>query len=140
MDNKELLNTISEISRKAKSFSIKGKFASAKEEYMRGLSLLKEPVHSSEYASMLFSGIGELYYLQHKWDEALVYFKESIQSEGGLGDPYLHFRLGQIRYEKGEMDKAQDELMRAYMGSGDIIFTDEDPKYYDLIKKHIEKG
>ena len=139
MDNKNLQKSIAEISRKAKSLSFKGLYEQAIDEYNKGLMLLDEPKHSSEFAVMLFAGIGETYYLQHSWNEALGYFKEAVQSEGGLGDPYIHFRLGQIRFEEGEIEKAKDELMRAYMGSGNIIFQGEDHKYFDLIKPYIGK-
>ena len=46
-----------------------------------------------------------------------------------LGNPFLHLRLGQSQYELGELDRAADELMRAYMGAGEDIFVSEDPKY-----------
>ena len=138
MDDKDLQKTITGIARKAKSLALQGAFESAIAEYTQGLELLAEPKHASEYAVMLFSGIAEAYYLQGLWDDALKYFGEAIRSEGGLGDPYIHLRLGQIRYRKGEMEKAADELMRAYMGSGKIIFEGEDPMYYALIRSHIE--
>ncbi len=137
MNNNLLQKTISDISTKAKSLAFAGRSNDAIAEYRKGLALLAPPVHSSEYAVMLFVGIGEIYYAQRDWDESLRYFGEAVRSEGGLGDPSIHFRLGQIRYEQGEIEKAKDELMRAYMGSGEIIFQGQDPKYFDLIKGHL---
>jgi len=46
--------------------------------------------------------------------------------------------LGKVEEMTKQMEKAADELMRAYMGSGKIIFEGEDPEYYALIQSHIE--
>jgi hypothetical protein len=53
---------------------------------------------------------------------------------GGLGNPFLHLRFGQILFESGDHDLAADELIRAYMGAGDEIFENEDPKYLNFLK------
>ncbi len=137
MDQEQLLQAIKKISRAAKSYTLKGKFDLSVREYKKGLDLLDDPKYDSEFAVMLYAGIGEAFYLQQDWDRALDYYHDALRSEGGLGDPGLHFRLGQIRYEMGNIEKAKDELMRAYMGSGDIIFQGEDPKYFNVIKPHI---
>ena len=42
-------------------------------------------------------------------------------------------RLGQCHFELGELDRAADELMRAYMGAGSDIFKDQDPKYIEFL-------
>lgn len=51
-----------------------------------------------------------------------------------IGNPFLHLRLGQALYERGETDRAADELMRAYMGAGDEIFGNDEPKYFVFLK------
>ena len=48
---------------------------------------------------------------------------------GGLGNPFLHLRLGQVLLDQGHDDLAADELMRAYMGAGAEIFESEDGRY-----------
>jgi tetratricopeptide (TPR) repeat protein len=140
MDEKELRKKIGETARTAKSFALKGEYDAAREEYKIALSYLSGDIYSSEYAVMLFCGIGETYFSQKNLPDTLHYFQEALKSEGGLGDPSIHFRLGQIRYEMGEMKKAKDEFMRAYMGSGDVIFEGEDPKYRSLIKSDISRN
>ena len=38
----------------------------------------------------------------------------------------------------GQMDKAQDELTRAYMGAGRDIFANEDPKYLAYLETILQ--
>lgn len=139
MHDKDLLKIINETTRKATSLAFKRKFKESIAEYKRALSFLNEPILDSEFALMIFAGIGEVYFLQKDWLQALEYYGCAIRSNGGTGDPALHLRLGQIRFELEQYDKAKDELMRAYMGSGDLIFEGQDVKYYNLIKSIIEK-
>ena len=62
----------------------------------------------------------------------------AIQCPTGLGNPYIHFRLGQTYFENGIMDKAADELTRAYMGAGLEIFMEDDPKYLAFLETKIK--
>ena len=134
MKEDELAEKIGSISKKAKGLTLTGKFQESIAEYRKGIALLGEKVQSSKYAVMLFCGVGEAYFLQKKWPEALEYYGKAVSSEGGLGEPLIHLRLGQIRFEFGQLEKAADELMRAYMGGGTLMFKGEDPKYFKLIE------
>lgn len=134
MKEKELSEKIGSISKKAKSLTLTGKFKESIAEYQKGIALLGADVMQSKYAVMLFCGVGEAYFLQKEWKEALDYYGKAVASEGGLGEPLIHLRLGQIRFEFGQFEKAADELMRAYMGGGNLMFEGEDPKYFKLIE------
>jgi hypothetical protein len=57
---------------------------------------------------------------------------------GALGNPFLHLRFGQCQFELGELDRAADELMRAYMAAGAEIFKDQDPKYIAFLKSRAK--
>jgi hypothetical protein len=52
-------------------------------------------------------------------------------------NPLIHLRLGQLYHEGGKLEKAADELARAYMGAGGDIFIREDPKYFEFLKTKI---
>jgi len=54
-----------------------------------------------------------------------------------IGNPFLHLRLGQCQFELGELDRAADELARAYMGAGAKIFEGGD-KYFSFLKTRLE--
>jgi hypothetical protein len=55
-----------------------------------------------------------------------------------LGNPFLHLRLGQCRFELGDLDRAADELARAYMADGEDVFDGEDPKYLAFLKTRLQ--
>ena len=52
---------------------------------------------------------------------------------GAIGNPYVHLRLGEAQFELGEIQRAKDELARAYMGGGPEVFEGDDPKYLRFI-------
>ena len=84
----EVLETkINEISKNAKRLTLKGSYHESIEEYQKGLALLGDEVMKSKYAVMLFSGIGEAYFLEKKWENALEYYGFAVQSDGGLVNP-----------------------------------------------------
>jgi tetratricopeptide (TPR) repeat protein len=139
MKNDQLDSKIAEITRRAKNYSFDGKHQASIDEYHNALDLIGQNVKKSKHAVMLYSGIGEVYFLQQKWEEALEYYGNAVQSEGGLGEPLIHLRLGQLRYELDQKEKAKDELLRAYMGGGEKYFEDENPKYLALISSLINK-
>jgi len=139
MKDKILIQKISDISKNAKRLTLKGNYQASIKEYQKGLDILGEQAMKSKYAVMLFSGIGEAFFLEKKWEDALAYYGYAVKSEGGLGEPLIHLRLGQLRYELGQMEKAKDELMRAYMGGGDLMFEGEDSKYFDLVHEIVNK-
>ena len=105
--------------------------------YETAYALIPEPRQESELAMAALCNIGELHYLDGKWQLAYEDFCEAVKCKEGLGNPQIHLRLGQLRYERGELERAADEFMRAYMGAGDTIFAGEDPKYFELIRPHL---
>lgn len=63
------------------------------------------------------------------YDRAFKCFHNAVQCPDGLGNPYIHLRLGQTAFELGDHSRAADELIRAYMGGGPDIFEEDDAKY-----------
>lgn len=107
--------------------------------YKQALRRIPKPIEESTYATQICIALGEIHFLQGNHEEALDDFKAAVRCKGGLGVAHIHLRLGQLRFERGEIERAKDELMRAYMGSGLTIFESEDPKYYHLIKDVIQR-
>ena len=75
--------------------------------------------------------------MKDEYDVALDYLFEVLKCPEGLGNPFVSLRLGQCFYEKGNIDKAKDYLLQAYMLEGTDIFEDEDEKYYSCIENII---
>jgi len=47
-----------------------------------------------------------------------------MRCPGAIGNPFIHFRHGQCQFELGDLERAADELMRAYLGTGRKIFDE----------------
>lgn len=61
----------------------------------------------------------------------------AMRCPDAMGNPFLHLRLGQCQFELAALDRAADELARAYMGGGPELFSQEDPKYLAFLKTRI---
>lgn len=135
---------VSALMEKARKEERKYHTAKAVALYEKALDLVPEPVESWVVATQLYATLGELAYLNGQPDAAFEYFSQAVRCKGGLGLGAIHLRLGQLRYQRGELNLAKDELMRAYMAAGKRIFGlhhgDEDQKYYDLIREEVERS
>ena len=85
----------------------------------------------------LLTGIGNANFLAKSYEYALPALQDAMHCDGALGNPFNHLRLGQTQFELGNLDKAADELARAYLPEGRKIFEREDPKYLDFIKSKL---
>ncbi len=106
-----------------------GSLAEARRLFVQAWALLPEPQSEWEATTWLAAAIGDIDFLQGNHDAARQTLEFAMLCPDGLGNPFLHLRLGQSLFELGEEDRAADELMRAYMGAGEEIFADQDPKY-----------
>lgn len=106
-------------------------------KYFQAITLLPEPVHQWEAATWIFTAIGDVLWVMQEYQDAYSAFQDALRCPGGIGNPFVHLRAGQLDYELGDRKKAIDELMRAYMGAGEEIFAREDPKYFAAIKNLI---
>ncbi len=115
-----------------------GNLKIALKSYHDALHLLPEPVEDWEAATWIYTAIGDLYFQARQFSDAIEALKAAVRCPGGLGNPFIHLRLGESHYELGHEDLAADELTRAYMGAGRDIFAAEDPKYIDFLATRIK--
>src|SRR5262245_7584146 len=111
-----------------------GKYDSAVAEYNRAWQLIPEPKTEWEAATWVLAAIADAQFAAGKHEPARDALQQVMVCPGALGNPFLHLRFGEVSFELGELDKAADELMRAYMGAGPEIFANEDPKYLAFLK------
>ena len=130
-------SNVTELISKAGMLDRQNKRQQAIEVYEDAYALIPEPKQKSELAMVALCNIGELHFLDGHWQLAFDDFSEAVKCREGLGNPQIHMRLGQLRYQRGEMERATDEFMRAYMGAGDTLFAGEDPKYFELIQPFL---
>lgn len=114
-----------------------GNFLGAADMFHKALTHVPPPITDYEASTWILTALGDAYFLAGDYERALDALTEAVQCPGGLGNPFIHLRLGQCQYELGNMDRAADELARAYMGDGERIFDDDDPKYLDFVKSRL---
>jgi tetratricopeptide (TPR) repeat protein len=112
----------------------RGEHDAALAKYATALRLLPEPWQQWEAATWLLAAVGDTHFAAKRFDAARNALSDAMHCPGAIGNPFIHFRLGQSAFELGELDQAADELMRAYMGAGEEIFGSDDPKYLAFLK------
>ncbi|KMZ43545.1 MULTISPECIES: tetratricopeptide repeat protein [Bacillales] len=115
-----------------------GNLEEGKNKYVAALRLLPENHREWAAATWIYVAIGDVHFQLKNYDKAFKCFFNAVQCPEGLGNPYIHLRLGQLYYEQENLEKAADELTRAYMGAGIAIFMEDDPKYLEFLETKIE--
>ena len=111
-----------------------GTYDAALQKYREGLLLLPEPYEKWDASTWILTAIGETLFFAGDFADARDTLQDAMRCPDAIGNPLIHLRLGQAQYELGNDTRARDELSRAYMGTGDEIFENEDPKYLALVK------
>jgi tetratricopeptide (TPR) repeat protein len=114
-----------------------GRFDEALKAYRAATELIPDPKIDWEASTWIFTAIGEALFFKGDYAEALQNLHLAVVSPGGLGNPLVHLRLGEVHYEMSDFEKAGDELTRAYMAAGREIFGSEDPKYINFLATKI---
>src|SRR5262249_55742751 len=96
------------------------------------------PREDWDAATWVLAAIGDAHYFAQDYESALSALRNAVKCPDGLGNPFIHLRLGQCYFELGEMRKAEDELTRALMGAGNEIFEEEHPKYWAHMKTVLD--
>lgn len=102
--------------------------------FHRAWNMLPEPKEDWEGATWILSAIGDVHFTLRDFEKGMAAFANAVHCPGGLGNPFIHLRLGEAAFELGKMDRATDELTRAYLGAGRDLFADEDPKYLAFLE------
>lgn len=131
---------VTKLSREAEKYFDKGYLEKAITTYRQALELLPEPKSEWEAATWLYAAIGDAYWILAEYQNSFDAFFQALKSPGGIGNPFIHLRVGQLAYVGGDTKKARDEFIRAYMGAGEEIFKSEDGKYFSLIKDLVRKN
>jgi tetratricopeptide (TPR) repeat protein len=111
-----------------------GDARAAYDKYVEAWELVPEDKENWEASTWILSAVGEIQFRRKKFENSLDSFLRAVQCPNGLGNPYIHLRIGQAQFELGNLQGAGDNLTRAYMGAGEEIFKDEDPKYLAYLR------
>jgi len=113
-------------------------FAPALKSYWAAWDLLPDPKVQWEAAAWILGAVGDANFLSGDYVAGRDNLGHAMHCPDAIGNPFLHLRLGQCQFELGALDRAADELMRAYMGAGADIFQDQDPKYLRFLQSRAK--
>ena len=116
----------------------KRRYMEAKSKYLEALKLIPEPTFGWDTSTWIYSAIGDVNFHAGEYEKCMRSFINAVQCPNGLGNPFIHLRLGQAFFELGDLKKSADELARAYMGGGKDIFLEDDPKYLVFLESKIK--
>jgi tetratricopeptide (TPR) repeat protein len=125
---------ISRLSEEGNRFAELGDDTAALQKYKEAWDLIPEDKENWEASTWILATTGEVFFRQNNFEKALTLFLRAVQGPNGLGNPYIHLRIGQLQFESGNMQGAGDNLTRAYMGAGEQISEKEDPKYLTFLR------
>lgn len=114
-----------------------GNYSAALEKYWEAWDLLPEPQTKWEAATWILTAIGDANFRSGDFVAGRDNLATAMHCPGGIGNPFLHLRLGQCQFELGNVERAADELTRAHIGGGPEIFAKAD-KYLAFLKTRIE--
>ena len=114
------------------------RYEEALSRYKEAWSLIPEPKGEWEASRRVLAAIGDTHFLTGAFETAVEALSEAFLCPGGLGDAFIHLRIGQCEFELGDVDFAAEHLIQAYEREGDDIFQDEDPKYVEFVLKRTK--
>lgn len=119
------------------NLAAEGRYEEAIAEYNKAWKLTPEPKNEWEASTWILAAIADACFFINKFKSARQALEYAMICPNGLGNPFLHLRLGQVLFEIDELNLAADELTRAYMGAEEKIFEKEDPKYLSFLRTKI---
>ena len=119
------------------AFAKEANYSDALKNYWSAFDLLPEPKTGWDAATWILGAIGDANFLSGDFVAGRDNLSSAMHCPDALGNPFIHLRLGQCQFELGNLDRAADELARAYMGAGAEIFEDAD-KYFAFLKTRLK--
>jgi tetratricopeptide (TPR) repeat protein len=133
----DVYERIATLSEQGNQLDDQGEFLKAIETFCDALDLVPEPKADWEASTWLLAAIGDCNFRLGAYEQAARALDGAMHCPGAIGNPFIHLRLGQCRFELGDMSRAADELTRAYAIEGRDIFAEEDAKYFAFLKTAI---
>lgn len=131
--------------RKIKKLCAKGdkladrrRYAKALDQYWEAWDLLPDPKTDWDASTWILAAVGDSNFLAGDYEAGRDNLSKAMQCPEAIGNPFIHLRLGQCQYELGNLERAADELARAFIPGGKGIFEEDDPKYLSFIKSKLD--
>ncbi|MNJ91806.1 hypothetical protein D3C87_94610 [compost metagenome] len=113
-------------------------FGAALDHYWNAFDLVPEPKTHWDTTTWILTAIGDTNFLANDFQAGVDNLTSVMHCPGAIGNPFIHLRLGQCQFETGNLNRAADELTRAYAIEGEGLFSEEDPKYLEFLKTRID--
>lgn len=120
------------------NFAEQANFRVALETYWKAFDLVPEPKTDWDTSTWILTAIGDTNFLGNDFQAGVDNLSNAMHCPGAIGNSFIHMRLGQCQFEIGKLDRATDELTRAYTLEGEEIFSEDDPKYLEFLKTRID--
>jgi tetratricopeptide (TPR) repeat protein len=133
----EAHDRIQALCEKGDALAGRGQYPAALQQYWAAWDLLPVPQTDCEAATWVLAAIGDANFLGGDYTAGRDNLSTAMHCPEAIGNPFLHLRLGQCQFELGNLDRAADELARAYMGAGSDIFEGAD-KYFTFLKTRLQ--
>lgn len=128
---------VRDLCRQGDAFAEQGLYSAALAPYWAAWELLPEPRSDWQAGTWILGSIGDANFLAGDFAAGRDNLSLAMHGPDAIGNPFLHLRLGQCLYETGDLDRAADELTRAYLGGGADLFDGAD-RYLSFLKTRIE--
>lgn len=111
----------------------------ALEIWVKALELIPEPKKNFSETVWFLTSIGDIYFMQGKYEEAFNSFEDAKNniSDEGTNNPFILLRVGESAYELNKKELAVEALLSAYMLEGKEIFNGDDKKYFEFLKANV---
>jgi tetratricopeptide (TPR) repeat protein len=133
----DLYNRILSICSKGDNLVEDFKYDEAIEMYLKALELIPQPKQMWEASTWIYTALGDTFYIKKDFTTSKYYLFDALNCPDGIENPFIMLRLGESLFELGEISKAKEYLLKAYMLDGYAIFNGEEDKYFDVIKDEI---
>jgi tetratricopeptide (TPR) repeat protein len=133
--NDEIFKKITDLSEEGETLFEDQNFNSALKKYNEALDLIPLPKSNWEASTWLYGAIADVQFSLGEFNNSCSSLFDALNCPDGMGNAFLHLRLGQCMFELKEFDKAEDNLMRAYMLEGIEFFEEDDSKYLEFLHK-----
>jgi tetratricopeptide (TPR) repeat protein len=133
----EIHEKIQSYCRVGEDFMDEDDLSNALQQFWLAWDLLPKPKTQWESATWILSAIGDANFFSGDFAAGRDNLSLAMHCPNAIGNPFLHLRLGQCQFELGNLDRAADELARAYMGGGAEIFDGED-EHFAFLKTRLQ--
>ena len=128
---------IDELCGQAEAFAREKKFDQAIVRYCEAFALLPMPAERWEAANSILIALGDAYFRSGDYANASDVLVKAMRTPGAIQNPFVRLRRGQIAFETGRLENAEQEMAAAYMIEGETIFKREDPKYWAFLEPKL---